>query len=138
MGVLILAVDGAVVFLSAFVFGSVNNAFYAVAGLYLSSQVTDLILYGVNVQWAAHIISRRWEAVTKAIGGTLERGVTLLDGEGGYSGKPRKVILCVVKRRQIAALKGIVKDIDPGAFIIVNKAYEVFGEGFRKYDKNMV
>ncbi|MCL2084805.1 MAG: YitT family protein [Oscillospiraceae bacterium] len=144
MGALMLSVDGAVVFASMFVFGggelyaALDLAFYAIAGLFVSSQLADLILYGTNVQWTAHIISDDWTAVSAALQNELGRGVTLLKGEGGYSGAAREVILCAVGRSQLATMKAVVKETDPHAFIIVNKAYEVLGEGFRAYDKNSI
>ena len=60
----------------------------------------------------------------------LDRGVTLLEGRGGYSGKAKNVILCAFSRAQIVAIKSIVKQADPDAFIIVCDAYEILGEGF--------
>ena len=60
----------------------------------------------------------------------LARGVTQLNGTGVYSGQDRPVLLCVVGRRQIIALKQIVAQIDPEAFVIVNDAREILGRGF--------
>lgn len=136
MGLLMLLVDGFVVATSAFVYGSVNNAFFAIVGVFTASQVTDLILYGVNAQWAAHIISNKNDEISAAIHDQLDRGTTFLLAEGGYSNTPRRVILCAVRRQQISALKSLAKEIDPYAFIIVNKTYEVLGEGFGNYDKS--
>lgn len=138
IGALMLFVDGCVVASSAFVFGSLNNAFFAIVGVFTATQVTDMILYGMNVQWTAYIMSSRNDEIGAAIHKELKRGTTMLLGEGGYSGMPCKVILCAVRRQQISALKDLVKETDPQAFIIVNKAYEVLGEGFRRYDKNRV
>jgi len=138
MGSLMLLVDGVVVAMSAVVFGSVNNAFFAIAGLFTATQVTDAILYGVNAQWAAYIMSDKYDEINAAIQNKLERGTTFLYAEGGYKNTPRKVILCAVRRQQISALKALAKEIDPHAFIIVNKTYEVLGEGFGNYDKHRV
>ena len=66
----------------------------------------------------------------------LERGVTYLDGEGFYSGKATKVVLSVVKKQQLAELKAMVVDIDPDAFIIVQEAHQVLGDGFSRYSKD--
>jgi 1-aminocyclopropane-1-carboxylate deaminase/D-cysteine desulfhydrase-like pyridoxal-dependent ACC family enzyme len=60
----------------------------------------------------------------------LDRGVTLLEGRGGFSGSPKNVILCAFSRAQIVSIKSIVKQADPDAFIIVCDAYEILGEGF--------
>ena len=60
----------------------------------------------------------------------LDRGVTLLEGRGGFSGRQKNVILCAFNRAQIVSIKSIVKEIDPTAFIIMCDAYEILGEGF--------
>ncbi|MCL2081478.1 MAG: YitT family protein [Oscillospiraceae bacterium] len=138
MGSLVLFVDGCVILSSAFVFGSVNNAFFAVVCLFTAIQVTDLILYGVNAQWLAYIMSEKYEEINAAIHDRLGRGATLLNAEGGFTRAPRKVILCAVRRQQISPLKALAKEIDPDAFIIVSKTYEVLGEGFGTYDKHRV
>jgi uncharacterized membrane protein len=66
----------------------------------------------------------------------LERGVTYLDGEGYYSGNKTKVILSVVKRQQLAEIKQLVVNLDPDAFIIVQEAHQVLGDGFSRYTKD--
>jgi uncharacterized membrane-anchored protein YitT (DUF2179 family) len=63
----------------------------------------------------------------------LDRGATYLHGEGSYSRQDKKVILTVVKRQQIADLKRLVVDIDPDAFIVLQEAHQVLGEGFARY-----
>ena len=68
----------------------------------------------------------------------MDRGVTLLDGEGAYYKNKRKVILCAMKRNQIVPVKLAVKEIDPDAFVIVCKANEVLGEGFGEYTKDSI
>jgi len=138
MGSLILFVDGCVILSSVFVFGSVNNAFFAIAGVFTATQITDLLLYGVHAQWAAYIISNKSDEINDAIREKLGRGSTLLKAEGGFTRTPQNVILCAVRRQQISALKALAKEIDPHAFIIVNKTYEVLGEGFNEYDKYRV
>jgi uncharacterized membrane-anchored protein YitT (DUF2179 family) len=74
--------------------------------------------------------------IAKAIGTRLERGVTYLHGQGAYSGTQREVILTAVKRQQITELKQIVVEFDPNAFIIVQEAHQVLGDGFARYSKN--
>jgi uncharacterized membrane-anchored protein YitT (DUF2179 family) len=58
-----------------------------------------------------------------------------LDGSGAYSGVETKVILTVVKKQQISDLKQLVVEIDPDAFIIVQEAHQVLGDGFSRYSK---
>jgi uncharacterized membrane-anchored protein YitT (DUF2179 family) len=62
---------------------------------------------------------------------SLERGVTILEGKGGYTGLERTILYCVVTRSEIAQVKALVKEADPQAFIVIGQANEVLGEGFR-------
>jgi len=74
--------------------------------------------------------------VAYRLGNELHRGATFLDGEGSYSRRPTKVVLTAVKRQQIADMKAIVAEIDPDAFIIVQDAHQVLGDGFTHYSKD--
>ncbi|MDR3208138.1 MAG: YitT family protein [Oscillospiraceae bacterium] len=136
MGRLMLGVDLVVIAAAWAVFGRIDAALYAVVTLYVSTTAADAILYGLNTARVAYIISDRVDEVVRGIDAALGRGATLLHGEGAYTGDPKKVILCAIKRTQIAILKEIVKEIDPAAFIILSEAHEVLGEGFRDYDKH--
>jgi uncharacterized membrane-anchored protein YitT (DUF2179 family) len=98
----------------------------------------DALLYGVNAQWSTMIVTDRYELISQTIHERLDRGTTLLVAEGGYTREERRVILCAVRRQQLNSLKQLTKEIDPAAFIIVNTAYDVFGEGFRAWDHNQI
>ena len=84
----------------------------------------------------ALIISGSYEEIARQIGLKLDRGATFLEGEGSYSGRQTKVVLTVVKRQQVAELKRLVVEIDPNAFIVVQEAHQVLGEGFSRYSKD--
>lgn len=132
MGKLILAFDGIVCILSGIVFGSINNMLFAAITLFISSRALDGILYGMNIERVAYIVTERPEEIARAIGTRIQRGATLLHGEGAFSGNPRKLILCAIKRQQIAQLKNMVKEMDENAFLILTEANEIYGEGFGK------
>ena len=136
MGKLLLLVDLVVIAAAAVVFGSVESGIYGLLGLFLSTAVMDKMLYGLDRAKVAYIISAKPDAITRTIGEKLQRGVTLLEGRGGWSGRSKEVLLCAFKQRQIVELKALVKGIDPGAFLIVCDAYEVLGDGFRAYKKD--
>ena len=138
IGRLILLIDGLVVAASAFAYGSLQAALYAAVSLYVSSLTVDALVYGGHTARVAYIISEQTQDVVAALSVGLGRGATLLHGEGSYARTPRQVILCAVKRQQIAILKQLVKAVDPAAFIILTEASEVLGEGFADYDKNAV
>lgn len=133
MGKLLLAADLVVVSVVAVVFRSVGTALYGVVALYLSTFVMDQVLYGMNNAKVAYIISDRPEAIARVIMDELDRSVTYLQGEGGYSGQSKRVILCAFKQRQIVAIKETVRQVDPNAFMIVTTSHEVLGEGFGSY-----
>ena len=75
------------------------------------------------------IISNRSKEIAEAIINRLGRGATYIDGEGAYTHETRKVIFCVVKLTQVARLKDLVSQLDPDAFMIVQDARDVMGEG---------
>ncbi len=136
MGRLLLGIDLAVILAVAVAFGTLEAALYGLVALYISTIVMDGVLYGIDTAKVAYIISGKNEAIAAAIVNGLDRGVTILHGQGGYTGDPKRVLLCAFKQREIAAIKAAVKEIDPDAFLIVCNAHEVLGEGFRDYNKD--
>lgn len=133
MGKLLMAADLVVIALVALVFREVNTALYGVVALYLSTFVMDRVLYGMDNAKVAYIISDKPDEIAQVILHKLDRSVTFLHGEGGWSGVEKKVILCAFKQRQIVAVKETVSQADPDAFMIVTAAHEVLGEGFKGY-----
>ena len=93
----------------------------------------DMVLYGLDTAKVAFIITACPEQVAQALTQDLERGVTILQGEGAWSGESRQVLMCAFKQRQIVSMKQRVKDLDPDAFLIVCNTHEVLGNGFRRY-----
>ena len=136
MGKLLMCVDLVVILAASLAFDSVESGIYGLMGLVLSTAVMDKMLYGLDTAKVAYIISPRSSEIARAIGEKLERGVTLLEGRGGWSGQERQVLLCAFKQRQIVELKALVKGLDPDAFVIVCNAYEVLGDGFKAYKKD--
>ena len=136
MGKLLLAIDLCVVALTAVVFRALDTALYGIIALYISTLAMDGVLYGLDNAKVAYIISDREREISDAIFSVLNRGVTVLHGEGAYTGVPKRVLMCAFKQREIAAIKAAVKEIDPDAFLIVCDAHDVLGEGFRPYRKN--
>lgn len=137
MGKLLMAADLAVVALVAVVFRELNTALYGVAALYLSTFVMDWVLYGMDNAKVAYIISDKPDEIARVILHDMDRSVTFLHGQGGWSGMEKKVILCAFKQRQIVTLKETVRQADPNAFMIVTSAHEVLGEGFRSYQNDL-
>ena len=116
-------------------FGGVEAALYGAVGLFAATRVMDTVLYGLDTSKVAYIISDEWKAVSDMLMGDLDRGVTLLQGEGGYTGTEKKVLLVAFKQKEIVDIKRRVHGIDPDAFMIVCDAHDVLGEGFGNYRK---
>ena len=138
MGKLLLIIDLVVIILVAIVFGELNAALYGAIAMYISSLVMDGVLYGLDTAKVAYIISDHNEEISRTLVHDLDKGVTILQGQGAYSGAEKKVLMCAFKQKEIAVIKHAVKSIDPNAFLIVHNAHEVLGEGFRAYKKDDV
>ena len=136
MGKLLMGIDLAVILAVAAAFGTLKAAMYGLVALYIASIVMDGVLYGMDTAKVAYIISDKNREITAAIVSELDRGVTILHGQGAYTGAEKDVLMCAFKQREIAAIKATIKDIDPIAFVIVCNAHEVLGEGFRDYKKD--
>ncbi|MBK8824909.1 MAG: YitT family protein [Anaerolineales bacterium] len=125
-----LMVDTLVILSAGFIFGW-KQALYAMITLYVSGLVAETVLEGGGTVRTAMIVTNKPEDVTSRVMEELERGVTYLEGRGGYTGSSRPVLYCVVSRAEVATLKTIVHEIDPEAFMVIGVAHEALGEGFR-------
>lgn len=130
----IFAVDGLVIFASAFVFDQ-TAAMYALICTFLMNLVVDVVLEGPNGAHSYFVISEHSEAIAKRVMDEMERGVTAFAAKGMYSGQEKQVLLCVVNRFEAMTLRRIVFSIDPDAFVIASKTHEVLGEGFKEHLK---
>lgn len=128
---LFLLMDAVVVTCSALVFKDIDKALYAGMTVIVTSLVMDIVLYGKDEAKLIHIISDKSEEITKRLLDDLEIGVTYVRGEGAYSGKEKKVIMCVVKKQISPKVEDIIKEEDPMAFMIVSSAMEIYGEGYK-------
>lgn len=127
MGKLILAVDAVVIAASAVVYRQMESPLFAVVLVFVSSQVTDWVIYGGRHGKMAMILSKKQPQVTAAIMERINRGVTLLKAEGAYSGTDQKMILCAVRRDETFRLRQLVFEIDPDAFFMMLSTDEVRG-----------
>ena len=132
-GILYLALDVTVIAISAIVFHDVLVAMYAVVTVFTNSTVLDMVLYGKDNAKMVYIITDAPEAVSDRLMKEVETGVTVLHGEGAYTKKNKKVLMCVLHNQQYPQLRDIVKQEDKNAFLIVTKATEIFGEGYKNH-----
>ena len=136
IGQISMCFDVVVVLLTGIVFQDVTSALYTGLAVFVTGQVVDIVVYRFDFSKVALIITKEYDRVAVEISDKLERGATFLYGQGTYSGKDTKVILTAVKKQQLAELKELVVAIDPDAFIIVQEAHQVLGDGFSRYTKN--
>lgn len=130
LGTMLLSLDVVVIAIFALLFKKYDSSMYAIVAMFISSKMVDLVLYGASNSKLCFIISDGYEEIKTAIVQSMSRGVTLLEGEGAYTGAQKKVILCAIKPQQIVELRKIVSEVDEGAFVIVTDSHEVFGNGF--------
>lgn len=135
IGVITTVFDAIVAILAGVVFRDVRITLYSGVCIFVTGRVLDAVVYKFDYSKVALIISKRHDEIAKHIGDDLHRGATFLDGQGVYSGQDTKVILTAVKKQQISELKELVVGIDPDAFIIVQEAHQVLGDGFARYSK---
>lgn len=126
--------DLVVIAFSIFVFRSIESALYAIIVIFISSQLIDMVVYGGDRGKLVYIFSLRYEDISDGIIKNLGRGVTLLDGEGAYTGQEKQVLMCALRNNEYHKVKKLVREIDPAAFMIVSDASEVAGEGFKPID----
>ena len=130
VGQALLLVDGVVIVLAGIAFGP-ELAMYALIAVFITTKTVDLVQEGQSYAKACLIISDDPETIGQRIMEHLERGVTILDGKGMYTKHEREVLLAIVSRMEIAAVKRIVAETDKKAFVIISDVHEVLGEGFR-------
>jgi uncharacterized membrane-anchored protein YitT (DUF2179 family) len=136
IGTINIIFDLSVATLTGIAFWNIGSALYSGVAIFVTGQVIDAVVYRFDYSKVVLIITDKHEAITEAISRELDRGATYLHGEGSYSHKEKKVILSVVKKQQIADLKRLVVAVDPDAFIVVQEAHQVLGEGFGSYSKD--
>ena len=125
----IMALNMVVFGLALFAYGP-ENVLYAILVAFIGSVALDYTLALGSGSRQAFIITTQPEPITQSLLHDLGRGVTVLEGQGGYTGTQRTVLLCVVARSEISFLNAIVGRIDAHAFVIIGDAQQVFGEGF--------
>lgn len=132
IGQALLSVDFFVIASAGIAFKSAELSLYALISLWLTSHIIDLVQEGPSTAKAFLIVSDAAEEVARRIMADMDRGVTFLQGRGGYTSQARDVLFCVVSASEVVRLKELVTGIDPTAFVIVADAHEVMGEGFSR------
>ncbi len=134
IGTISLAVDGAVIVAGGFVFGNINAVLYGVLMTIVSTTVIDKIMYGTGTRRMLLVISDKAQEIANVIMEETERGATLADVRGAYTGKPHQMMMCVCSKVEVFHARKIINRIDPGAIVMLTTVDEAYGEGFWEPD----
>lgn len=127
----LMIVDGITVALGVYTLG-IQHVLIGLISVFASSYTIDkILLFGGENTKSVQIISEKLDIINERIHLEIDRGTTIIKAVGGYGKSPRDIIMCVVTQEQYQDLKSIVLEEDPSAFLIVQDAYEILGEGFR-------
>ena len=135
IGTISMFFDLTVATLTGIVYWDLTKALYSGIAIFITGKIIDAVVYRFDYSKVVLIISDYHEKIAEFVMGELDRGATYLEGMGAYSGTSRKVVMTVVKPAQIADLKEAVMAIDSRAFLVVQDAHQVLGEGFAHYSK---
>ena len=109
-----------------------NKAMYSAITYFIAYRVIDIVLQGLNEAKSVFVISSQYNEIGKAIMKNLDKSVTYLNAEGGYSGAKSKMIYCVITKLEIQKMKETVNSIDPYAFIAIENVHDVEGKRYKK------
>lgn len=132
VGRMMLLVDAVIVVGSAFVYRNIESALYSVIALYAQSKIMDIILYGADKGKIIYVITDKPEAMSEQIMSLVSRGITAINVTGAYTGNSKKMLMCTVRRNEVSAVCGLIRKNDPGAFVVIADAGEIYGEGFKQ------
>jgi uncharacterized membrane-anchored protein YitT (DUF2179 family) len=107
---------------------SLEMALYTLVYLYVNSSIINLVVTGLSQRKAVHIISPQWEAITQEINEKIQRGVTIMRGQGGHTSQEHRILYTVITFRELARLKRLISAVDPNAFVVVTDTLEVMGQ----------
>ena len=128
LGTSILILNGLILSFTACVF-SLEEALYTLILLFVSTQVLNVVMYGLSQRKAVYVISPYWEKIYRSIMERTQRGVTIIGGRGGYTGQDIQMVFTVISHQELPRLKNLINDIDPQAFVVVSDTSEVMGRG---------
>jgi len=127
LGTTNLAFNSLVLAAAAMLF-SLERALYTLVYIYVTSYILNLVVTGLSQRKAVFIISPRWQEISQEIFEKLNRGLTVIKGQGGYSGQQEQILYTVITFRELPRLKGIIRRLDPNAFVVVTETLEVMGQ----------
>lgn len=133
LGQISFLINAGVALSGYFVYKNLDVVLYAIVSVFVQAKVIDMLVYGGLEGKFLMIFSEKPQEIAERLL-KQKRGVTLLKGEGAYSGEERQVVCIAVHKNEYVKVKRIVKETDPNAFVIITGASEVLGKGFQKLD----
>lgn len=130
LGKSIFILDAVVIITGGIIYGNLESMLYAAITVFVSAQALDYIIYGISRGATIMIISEKSDEIRHLIINDLHRGVTVLKGQGGYSGAEKNILLCACFDNQTQKLIKKIKSADENAFFIVTQSKQILGEGF--------
>ena len=122
----------AALFSASFALMDMDLVLYSLIHVFVSGQITDAVLSMFNQRKLVFVVSDHAQAIADVIMKEANRGVTLLEGRGGYTGLPKQVVMTVVNNVQQKKLEELIFTMDPEAFVIFENTFNVIGRGFSK------
>ena len=132
VGQILLGID-AVIFLGVALLFRAEMAMYAMIYMFIATRVVDLVQEGLSHSKSVMVVTTRPQKIAEEIMAKLERGVTLFQATGAFSGEAKQVVYCVINRTELSQIKEIVRDQDSEAFLAISEVPEVVGEGFSSW-----
>lgn len=126
-----LLVNAVILTLSAYFIG-IDLVIASIATIYISSKIMNTIIEGPHYKISVNIVSNKADEIAVALTKEFEKGVTILQGRGGYSGELKEIVMCTIYPYQTPKLKSIVLKIEPSAFITINEIVSAIGGGFKE------
>ncbi|MBQ1684505.1 MAG: YitT family protein [Clostridia bacterium] len=134
LGLISLAVDGIVILFGGIVYGTIDAALYGLIMTITYSLIIDKIMYGNDSRKLMTIITTKGDDISNRINQDIERGVTVLNGKGAYTGADKNVLLCACSKTEVFKVKRIAHEVDNKSFVMVSSIDAAYGEGFKRHD----
>ncbi|HEY8908937.1 MAG TPA: YitT family protein [Desulfosporosinus sp.] len=132
VGQILLGIDG-IIFIGVAILFKPEMAMYAMIYMFIATRVVDLVQEGLSHSKSVMVVTSNPQRIAEEIMAKLERGVTLFQATGAFSGEAKQVVYCVINRTELSQIKEIVRNLDPQAFLAISEVPEVVGEGFSSW-----
>lgn len=130
LGKIVFAADTAIVLIGGILFKDIDGIIYGMIVSFLFSTVIDKMMYGINAGKLTLIVTDHGQRICDVIDKCCQRGSTILEGQGGFYGNKKQVVMCACSNKEMYAVQTAVKEADPDSFLIILESNEVHGEGF--------